>query len=928
MTTANGQTPAPFMQDAPAVISTLGTDAHQGLTSEQAAHNLNQYGPNAFTKPKPESMLSRIVKTAADPMLIMLMIAAAITLGVNITRAMAGGHADILECVGIFFAIALSVTITVVMEGRSAKAFEALNDINDDTTVTVVRDGEVTLVSQRDITIGDVLQISTGDKLPADARLIESNDLTADESALTGESVPSAKAADAVFTDPKTPVADRTNMLYSGCFVTAGNGRAVVTAVGDDTEFGKIARELRAANTGMTPLQEKLAKLGKVIAVVGSIVAALVFVLQVARFVASGTASFDTISEAFITSITLIVAAVPEGLPTIVAACLAVNIIKMSKQNALVKKMVACETIGCINVICSDKTGTLTQNRMTVIEAYNAPGRALEKPEQIRNRMLLENFCVNGTADVTFPGATEAEAGAMPEFIGNPTECALLVAAHKAGLDYRIRRERATVLHTYPFSSETKSMTTVVRDGDGITVFAKGSPEKMLDLCAVDAKTRGEIEREIAKFQAQSCRVLGFAHRHISDKDADTAALDYAADRAGLESGMMFDGFVAIVDPLREDVPGAVERCRKAGIELKMLTGDNIVTATAIANELDILDERHIAVEARQIEEMSDEELSREIGRIRVIARSTPVIKMRVVNALKAQGNVVAVTGDGINDAPAIKNADVGIAMGIAGTEVSKEASDIVMLDDSFATIVKAVHWGRGIYENFQRFIQFQLTVNLSSVVVVLASLFSGLAAPFTALQLLWVNIIMDGPPALTLGMEPIRDNLMDRRPTRRDAGIVSRGMLERIIVSGAFIAVVFMAQSWTNFMGGTAEQQSTILFTLFVVFQLFNAFNSRELGNASLFANLLRNKVMIGVFALMFALQVLVVQFGGAMFRTVPLPIDMWLKIIAVGFGVVVLQEVIKTVKRAAAAIRARRTANESDSQQPHQPIALDLVD
>ena len=883
MTTANGQTPAPFMQNAPAVISTLGTDAHQGLTSEQAAHNLNQYGPNAFTKPKPESMLSRIVKTAADPMLIMLMIAAAITLGVNITRAMAGGHADILECVGIFFAIALSVTITVVMEGRSAKAFEALNDINDDTTVTVVRDGEVTLVSQRDITIGDVLQIST---------------------------------------------ADRTNMLYSGCFVTAGNGRAVVTAVGDDTEFGKIARELRAANTGMTPLQEKLAKLGKVIAVVGSIVAALVFVLQVARFVASGTASFDTISEAFITSITLIVAAVPEGLPTIVAACLAVNIIKMSKQNALVKKMVACETIGCINVICSDKTGTLTQNRMTVIEAYNAPGRALEKPEQIRNRMLLENFCVNGTADVTFPGATEAEAGAMPEFIGNPTECALLVAAHKAGLDYRIRRERATVLHTYPFSSETKSMTTVVRDGDGITVFAKGSPEKMLDLCAVDAKTRGEIEREIAKFQAQSCRVLGFAHRHISDKDADTAALDYAADRAGLESGMMFDGFVAIVDPLREDVPGAVERCRKAGIELKMLTGDNIVTATAIANELGILDERHIAVEARQIEEMSDEELSREIGRIRVIARSTPVIKMRVVNALKAQGNVVAVTGDGINDAPAIKNADVGIAMGIAGTEVSKEASDIVMLDDSFATIVKAVHWGRGIYENFQRFIQFQLTVNLSSVVVVLASLFSGLAAPFTALQLLWVNIIMDGPPALTLGMEPIRDNLMDRRPTRRDAGIVSRGMLERIIVSGAFIAVVFMAQSWTNFMGGTAEQQSTILFTLFVVFQLFNAFNSRELGNASLFANLLRNKVMIGVFALMFALQVLVVQFGGAMFRTVPLPIDMWLKIIAVGFGVVVLQEVIKTVKRAAAAIRARRTANESDSQQPHQPIALDLVD
>ena len=373
---------------------------------------------------------------------------------------------------------------------------------------------------------------------------------------------------------------------------------------------------------------------------------------------ASGTASFDTISEAFITSITLIVAAVPEGLPTIVAACLAVNIIKMSKQNALVKKMVACETIGCINVICSDKTGTLTQNRMTVIEAYNAPGRALEKPEQIRNRMLLENFCVNGTADVTFPGATEAEAGAMPEFIGNPTECALLVAAHKAGLDYRIRRERATVLHTYPFSSETKSMTTVVRDGDGITVFAKGSPEKMLDLCAVDAKTRGEIEREIAKFQAQSCRVLA-SPTAIFPIRTPTLRLSITLPTARL--GIRHD-----VRRLRghrgspaRGCARCVERCRKAGIELKMLTGDNIVTATAIANELGILDERHIAVEARQIEEMSDEELSREIGRIRVIARSTPVIKMRVVNALKAQGNVVAVTGDGINDAPAIKNADV-----------------------------------------------------------------------------------------------------------------------------------------------------------------------------------------------------------------------------------------------------------------------------
>lgn len=343
-------------------------------------------------------------------------------------------------------------------------------------------------------------------------------------------------------------------------------------------------------------------------------------------------------------------------------------------------------------------------------------------------------------------------------------------------------------------------------------------------------------------------------------------------------------------------------RCRSAGIDLKMLTGDNIVTATAIANDLHLLDEGHIAVEAKDLEGLSDEEFLEKIPTIRVIARSTPSVKMRVVNALKSLGNVVAVTGDGINDAPAIKNADVGIAMGITGTEVSKEASDIVLLDDSFSTIVTAVHWGRGIYENFQRFIQFQLTVNLSSVIVVLVSVLVGFPAPFTALELLWINLIMDGPPALTLGLEPIRDNLMDRAPTRRDASIVSRGMLIRIVVNGLYISLIFMLQHFTNFLGGTEAQMSTILFSLFVVFQLFNALNSRELSSTSIFRNLLRNRMLLGVFALTFLLQVFITQVGGAFFGTVPLPLEMWVKIIVTGFTVILLSEIVKFFQRLAA--------------------------
>ena len=865
------------------LLSETGTDREKGLTEQQAEKSRNKHGSNSFVAQSRESLAKRIWDASTEPMLLMLIFAAIITLAVNVTRYFTGGEYNFLECVGIFAAIALSVVITIITEGKSAKAFEALNKINEDTLIKVIRNGEPQLITQKEIVVGDIIMIETGDKIVADGRLLESNDLAVDESALTGESLPVSKNANAVCTE-KTPVAERSNMLYSGCFVTTGSGKMLVTGVGNDTEFGQIAQELSSIEKTTTPLQEKLDKLGKQITVLGASAAAIVFAIEIIQFIIHGQFSLDTVSDAFITSIVLIVAAVPEGLPTIVAVSLALNIIKMSKENALVKKMIACETIGCVNIICSDKTGTLTENKMTVQKIYSH-GEMLE-PEALKDKILLNNYCINSNANILQENGNWS-------FIGNPTECSLLVAAHKAGVDYQKIRHDADIVRVFPFSSQNKDMSTVVRENGKIVLYTKGNPEKILSMCSdVSEEERNKNLQLMAQFQSKAGRLLAFAHKELATYDGET--------QEEVEQNLVYDGFVVISDPLSPDVYEAIKNCRSAGIEVKMLTGDNIRTARAIANELHMLDDEHIAVEASDIEKMTDDELKVALKKIQVIARSTPLVKMRVVKLLKEEKNVVAVTGDGINDAPAIKHADVGIAMGIAGTDVTKEAADMVLLDDSFSTIIKAVQWGRGIYENFKRFIQFQLTVNVSSVVVVIASILAGFSAPFTALELLWINIIMDGPPALTLGLEPLRSDLLNRKPTKRNENIISKSMLTRIFTNGIFISVVFMLQHFKNFLGATSEEEATVLFTLFVLFQLFNAFNCRELDDTPMIKNLLKNKLMLGVFLLVLILQFAITQFGGAVFETVPLSATMWLKMLATAFTVIVLNEIIKAVKRA----------------------------
>lgn len=878
-----------FTKSKSVLLNDLGSDEITGMTSQNVEENRRKFGENSFTRQKPESVWKRIWDAATEPMLLMLIAAGIIALVVNIIRGATGGEADYLECVGVFVAIALSVVISVVMEGKSAKAFEALSKISDNMTVKVIRDGKIMTIEQHQLVVGDIVLLSTGDKVPADCRLLESTELSANESALTGESVPASKNANAQITDEKTPLAERENMLYNGTFITCGHCKAVVTAVGDSSEFGKLAKELGAVEKTNTPLQEKLARLGKMITVLGVIAASVVFISQLISFAMHGGLILEDVMEAFVTSIVLIVAAVPEGLPTIVAVSLSLNIIKLSKQNALVKKMIASETIGCINVICSDKTGTLTENKMTVGAFYD--GEYHTDTKSLDSEWLVHNICLNTTADIAEDGA----------FIGNPSECAMLnfyeksAQREKSGKSYENERDDHKILQSFPFSSELKHMTTISNVDGKIVSYVKGSPECLLKMCSVDENELEKINKYIVSAEEKAMRVIAFAHKEISQMQ------DFANEMLHneLESDMVFDGFVAISDPLRSDVYDAVKQCKSAGVALKILTGDNIITASAIANELHLLDNGEIAVEANDIAQMSDEELLKMLPKISVIARSTPTVKMRVVKLLKSAGNVVAVTGDGINDAPALKNADVGVAMGISGTEVSKEASDIVLLDDSFATIVKAIEWGRNIYENFKRFISFQLTVNIASVIVVFVSILAGLKAPFTALQLLWINIIMDGPPALTLGLEPNYADLMSRKPTKRGENIISKSMFARIVTTGVYVSVVFLAQYIFNFLNVPDEQMTTVLFTMFVLFQLFNAFNCRELHSESIFKHLFKNKLMLWIVGATFVLQVLIIQFAGAFFGTVPLGFTLWLKLFAIAFSVIVFSEIAKLVFR-----------------------------
>lgn len=873
-------------KSAQSLINKLSSDINFGLSSEALIKSINTHGKNQIERRKKRTFIQRLFDALKEPMLIILMFGFFIAFGTEIGKFLKSGKGDFIECLGILLAIVLSVLITLIMEGSSERAYFALTKIYDNLSVRVIRNGRIIIISQTDVAIGDIVIIESGDKIVADGRLLESNSLSIDESALTGESNTVNKDAKIIL-PLNTPLAERKNCVYSGTFVMEGSGKMLVTAVGNKTEIGKIAEELNEEET-QSPLQTKLAKLGKTITIIGASSAVFVFILTLLRLYFLGELNFSGVQNAFISCIVLIVAAVPEGLPTIVAISLALNMIKLAKENALIKKMTATETTGAISVICSDKTGTLTENKMKVVSVCK--NEFCTTAEKIKDEWLLQNFVCNTTAEVKFKKNTR-------EIIGSATEGALVIAFSDANKkeNYSEYRKKFKVIDREPFSSDKKYMTTTIEVQNIKRKLIKGAPEKVLSFCNLTDSQKSKILKEISTHQKKARRVLCFGHIDL-EKEVETVDKKYT-----------YDGFVSLFDPVRKDVKKAVDDCKRAGIKIKILTGDNSETALAVARELCVAENDLSVINASELEKLDEQKFKEVLEKTTVISRSTPSIKLRVVRALKSMGEVVAVTGDGINDAPAIKHADVGIAMGISGTEITKDAADVVLLDDSFITVVKAISFGRNVYKNLQRFILFQLSVNLSALLFITVSALMGYASPFNTLQLLWINVIMDGPPALTLGLEGTNNKLMSLKPVKRSHGIVDLKMLLRILFNGIYIGGIMIIQYFTNFLRVSPIEFSGTVFTLFILFQLFNAFNSRELTSNSIFSSIGKNKIMVLTFLAVFLLHVFIVEVFYSAFSVRPLSFLTWVKALILSSSIVIVSEIYKLIYRIYQSIRKK---------------------
>ena len=869
------------------------TDLKTGLTKQEIEALRSQHGANEFTKPKERGLFWELFDVFKEPLMVILIIASGLSFLVG----------EYQDGIGICMAVLLGIIIGRVTEGRSKKAAESLAKMTEDVLVTVLRDGKKQKVRKTDIVPNDLVYLETGDMVPADGVVLESTDLKLREDMLTGE-VDQVKK-------------DKEDLVYGGTLVGNGQGLIQIVKIGDQTEMGAIAKDLNQEEQ-MTPLQLKLGKLGQIISSISSGVAAILFVYMLIQILkdshiqlefSSFGAFIDSLKEvhfvfpsiktAFIVCVGLIVAAVPEGLPTMVNITLAMTMAKMAKINVLIRKKEACETIGSVSVICSDKTGTLAENKIKVGKLF-ANGHETLFKEVNDYPLLVENCLVNSSAEVEFNGTHH-------NYLGNPTEGAIIAMVNNPS--YQHVREKANIVYQIPFASSNKYMLTVTKHSMSYHILSKGAPEVILKQCKselVDGKIRPltkvreqAILDQMKELQSNAMRIIAFASAETTRKE------DFMNKKQWFHQ-LTFQGFVGINDPLREGVKESIECARDARIETKILTGDNIHTAIAIGNEIGILTPDKRAVEASYIDGLTDEQLREEVKSIAIVARSMPNTKMRIVSALQENGEVVAVTGDGINDAPALTKADVGIAMGIAGTEVSRNAADIILTDDSFNTIVEAIKWGRGIYNNFQRYLQFTLTVNIIAFLLTIISQLLDQPLPFTTIHLLWVNIIMDGPPALALGLEPVRQTVMKRKPTSKNASIINRLMINTIVMNSIFMILVLLAQLKYNFLGANldhvthgASEGQTVIFSLFVSLVLFNALNCREFGLVSIFKNFLKNKIALLILAGTFIIQVIVTQLAGGFFHTVPLSAVMWLKIVAVGSTVVLFNEILKWVLR-----------------------------
>lgn len=841
------------------------TNAENGLDDKKVLQSRRRFGGNVISRKKPKKFVNRLIEALLEPMMLILLVAFVITLGINIGRSLRGEASDYYECIGIFIAIAVSCLLTVIMEGKSQRAFEMLDKLSGSEAVKVLRDGKVQIIGTKDLVVGDVVYLEAGNKIPADGRIISCDDFFVDESMLTGESLPIKKNGETILS-ANTPLAERYNCVFGGTFCERGSCVYVVAAVGDNGEIGRIAEGISQEKKVSAPLNDKLSRLGKMVTIFGVISSLFVFILSVVRLYLSNQMTFNNLQDVFIRSIVLIVAAVPEGLPTTVAISLTLNVLRLAKSNALIRKLVATETVGCVSVICSDKTGTLTKNKMSVVKIVGK--NAVVSNEKIKDEAIVLNAALNSTAEITTINGEVS-------IVGSKTEGALLETLLKSGYDYSKLRKNGAISPLTPFSSQLKYMETINKlpNGEKI-IYIKGAPEKVLDKCLLSEREKSALLSEIAIEQKNGARVIAFA-------STKNGAYNY-------------DGYAVIADGLRDDVKKSITSCKNAGISVKMLTGDNKDTAKKIAYDAGLSVSDGQVVTADYIESLTDDELNKVIKNVTVIARSTPQTKLRVVKALQSLGEVVAVTGDGVNDAPAIKHADIGIAMG-DGSEITKQASDVVLLDNCFSTILQAITFGRNVYSNFQRFICFQLTVNLASMSIIIASLVTGFESPFSSTCLLWLNIIMDGPLALSLGLELRQVKYLSRKPVKRSDDILSGKILLKIAFTSAIMCATVILQRFTNFLGAKDEENSTVVITLFVFFQVFNALNCREVTSESCFKGILDNKLLLAMIVLTYFLHVFIITFVPKFFGTTPLSVYMLAKITAVCFSIVLLSEISK---------------------------------
>lgn len=861
----------PYSSQASRLITEFETDPQKGLSLSEAEKRKEQYGENRLREKKKKSALLRFLDQFKDAMILILIAAAVVSFTVVCLEKNWG---DLFEPVLIILIVILNAIMGVYQEGKAEKALDALKSMSAP-RARVIRDGQEKIIDASDLVPGDIIRLEAGDFVPADGRLIQSAGLKSEESALTGESVPSEKDALAAV-DDGAPLGDRHNMVYSGCSITYGTATALVTATGMNTEMGKIANLLDNEEEGQTPLQQKLAQLGKYLGILALICCGIIF--------AVGLLNGIPVLEIFMTAVSLAVSAIPEGLPAIVTIVLSIGVQRMVKKNALIRKLPAVETLGSASVICSDKTGTLTQNRMTLTKAYaegssDPENISSNNTEEVKKLLMYATLCCDGS--VVFNGSEE-------QHIGDPTETAIVLAAHKNGMEKQELNRKYPRLAEIPFDSDRKLMSTVNRiDGKNI-VIVKGAFDVMAPRCV-----SGDINAAKNVTEAMSenaLRVLAVAYKEID-------SLTETPTSEELENGLTFMGLVGMIDPPRPEAREAVALCRRAGIKPVMITGDHIVTASAIAKELGIMLEGDLAVTGVELDAMTDSELDAQVENISVYARVSPENKIRIVKAFQRKGRVVSMTGDGVNDAPALKAADIGCAMGITGTDVAKGAADMTLTDDNFATIVDAVREGRGIYANIKKVVGFLLGTNIGEIITVFVAMLLWHKTPLLSMQLLWINLVTDSLPAIALGMEAVEPDVMDRNPKPKDEGIFANGLGIRIVLQG----VMFGGLSLVGFklgesITGSLAGGQTLAFMVLAMSQIIQSFNMRS--DRSLFKIGPFTNRQLNWSALVSVVLVMLVLFTPlkTAFGLVTLPAGLYL----IGFGLILVPLVVMELSKA----------------------------